>query len=181
MDTFVDSSWYYLRYLDPANDQRAVRPGRRGASGLPVDQYIGGIEHAILHLLYARFFARVMKDLGLVDIRGAVRGALQPGDDHAACPRRASREDVEVARQRGLARPADRAKGADAVRAYVLFLGPPEKDAEWSDEGIARPGAIPRPRPGARRALLATARRRAGRAGRGRHAGRARAPHAVKS
>jgi leucyl-tRNA synthetase len=138
MDTFVDSSWYYLRYLDPAN-ATAPFDRARAAEWAPVDQYIGGIEHAILHLLYARFFARVMKDLGLVTFEEPFSALFNQGMITRVSP--AGRVE-KMSKSRGNAVSLDpliAEKGADAVRAFVLFLGPPEKDAEWSDEGIAGP------------------------------------------
>jgi leucyl-tRNA synthetase len=135
MDTFVDSSWYYLRYLDPTNARAPFDAGivRRWA---PVNQYIGGIEHAILHLLYARFFARVMKDLGLVEFEEPFSALFNQGMITRLSP---SGRVEKMSKSRGNAVSLDpliAEKGADAVRAFVLFLGPPEKDAVWSDEGI---------------------------------------------
>ncbi|MGA7990177.1 MAG: class I tRNA ligase family protein [Thermoanaerobaculia bacterium] len=138
MDTFVDSSWYYLRYLDPANDG-APFDRVRAAEWAPVDQYIGGIEHAILHLLYARFFARVMKDLGLVRFEEPFSALFNQGMITRLSP---TGRVEKMSKSRGNAVSLDpliAEKGADAVRAFVLFLGPPEKDAEWSDEGISGP------------------------------------------
>ncbi len=138
MDTFVDSSWYYLRYLDPRN-ANAPFSAERAAEWAPVDQYIGGIEHAILHLLYARFFARVMKDLGLVRFEEPFSALFNQGMITRQSP---SGRVEKMSKSRGNAVSLDpliAEKGADAVRAFVLFLGPPEKDAEWSDEGISGP------------------------------------------
>ncbi len=138
MDTFVDSSWYYLRYLDPANETAPFDPGvaKRWA---PVTQYIGGIEHAILHLLYARFFARVLRDLGLVAFEEPFTALFNQGMITRLSP---SGRVEKMSKSRGNAVSLDpliASKGADVVRTYVLFLGPPEADAEWSDEQIAGP------------------------------------------
>jgi leucyl-tRNA synthetase len=138
MDTFVDSSWYFLRYIDPRNSRAPFDPSlvREWA---PVDQYIGGIEHAILHLLYARFFTRILKDLGLVTFEEPFSALFNQGMITRLSP--AGRVE-KMSKSRGNSVSLDQLiaeKGADAVRAFVLFLGPPEKDAEWSDEGISGP------------------------------------------
>jgi leucyl-tRNA synthetase len=138
MDTFVDSSWYYLRYIDPRNSRAPFDPGRV-SEWAPVDQYIGGIEHAILHLLYARFFSRLLKDLGLVEFEEPFSALFNQGMITRLSP--AGRVE-KMSKSRGNSVSLDQLiaeKGADAVRAFVLFLGPPEKDAEWSDEGISGP------------------------------------------
>jgi leucyl-tRNA synthetase len=138
MDTFVDSSWYYLRYVDPKND-RAPFDTAIAREWTPVDQYIGGIEHAILHLLYARFFARILKDLGLVPFEEPFSALFNQGMITRQSP---TGRIEKMSKSRGNAVSLDpliAEKGADAVRAFVLFLGPPEKDAEWSDEGISGP------------------------------------------
>lgn len=138
MDTFVDSSWYYLRYLDPANDTAPFDPAVI-ARWAPVTQYIGGIEHAILHLLYARFFARVMKDLGLVSFEEPFAALFNQGMITRMSP---GGRVEKMSKSRGNSVSLDpliAAKGADTVRAYVLFLGPPESDAEWTDDQIAGP------------------------------------------
>jgi len=138
MDTFVDSSWYYLRYVDPKNERAPFDPAI-AKEWMPVDQYIGGIEHAILHLLYARFFSRILKDLGLVTFEEPFSALFNQG----MITRQSPTGRVEkMSKSRGNAVSLDpliAEKGADAVRAFVLFLGPPEKDAEWSDEGISGP------------------------------------------
>jgi leucyl-tRNA synthetase len=138
MDTFVDSSWYYLRYLDPKNGGAPFDPAVV-KEWAPVDQYIGGIEHAILHLLYARFFARLLKDLDLVTFEEPFSALFNQGMITRLSP---TGRVEKMSKSRGNSVSLDALiaeKGADAVRAFVLFLGPPEKDAEWSDEGISGP------------------------------------------
>jgi leucyl-tRNA synthetase len=135
MDTFVDSAWYYMRYLDPKND-RAPFDRAIAATWAPVNQYVGGIEHAILHLLYARFFARLMKDLGLVTFEEPFSALFNQGMITRLSP---SGRVEKMSKSRGNAVSLDpliAEKGSDAVRAFILFLGPPEKDAEWSDRDI---------------------------------------------
>ena len=138
MDTFVDSSWYYLRYIDPKNAGAPFDPAIV-KEWAPVDQYIGGIEHAILHLLYARFFARILKDLGLVTFEEPFSALFNQGMITRLSP---TGRVEKMSKSRGNSVSLDALiaeKGADAVRAFVLFLGPPEKDTEWSDEGISGP------------------------------------------
>ena len=147
MDTFVDSSWYYLRYADPANELLPF--GREIVDyWLPVRQYIGGIEHAILHLLYARFFTKVMNDLGL-QVPRAVPAALHAGDDHEA-----RREDVEVEGQRR--RPGRDGRALRGRRRPVVHPvhGPGGSRQGMARRGhrghrtVARPALAPRPRGG---------------------------------
>jgi len=130
MDTFVDSSWYFYRYCDPQNDQ-APFDSAKVAYWFPIDQYIGGITHAILHLLYSRFWCKVMRDLGLVNhnepiTRLFTQGMVQKGG-------------VAMSKSRGnVVGAIDMAEkyGADTGRLYTLFAAPPEKDLEWSEESI---------------------------------------------
>jgi leucyl-tRNA synthetase len=104
---------------------------------LPVDQYIGGIEHAVLHLLYSRFILKVLHDAGCVFVPRAVRRALHAGHDlQAQREGRPALQDVQVQGQRGQPRRADPRLRRRHVRLYTLFIGPPEKDAEWNDQGI---------------------------------------------
>ena len=119
MDTFVDSSWYFLRYCDAANDQAAWEQAVL-REWMPVDQYIGGVEHAILHLMYARFFTKALADLGHLEVAGAVPGAVHAGDDHEG-----RREDEQVPRQRRLARVDRRA----LRRGYRSLLHPVHRSA----------------------------------------------------
>jgi len=130
MDTFVDSSWYFYRYCDPHND-KAPFDSAKVAYWFPIDQYIGGITHAILHLLYSRFWCKVMRDLGLVNHDEPIahlftQGMVQKGG-------------VAMSKSRGNVVGAEEMAqkyGADTGRLYTLFAAPPEKDLEWSEESI---------------------------------------------
>jgi len=130
MDTFVDSSWYFYRYCDPHNET-APYDSAKVAYWFPIDQYIGGITHAILHLLYSRFWCKVMRDLGLIThnepaARLFTQGMVQKGG-------------VAMSKSKGnLVGAEDMAQkyGADTGRLYTLFAAPPEKDLEWSEESI---------------------------------------------
>jgi leucyl-tRNA synthetase len=135
MDTFVDSSWYFIRYADARNDRE---PFSRAMADywLPVNQYIGGVEHAILHLLYARFFVKVMNDLDLVGFREPFARLFTQGMLY--------RDGAKMSKSKGnVISPDEYVKryGADAARLYLLFIGPVDQDAEWQDtgfEGIVR-------------------------------------------
>jgi leucyl-tRNA synthetase len=130
MDTFVDSSWYFLRYCDPANDQAAWDPAAL-REWMPVDQYIGGVEHAILHLMYARFFTKALADLGHLHFQEPFTALFTQG--------MVTKDGSKMSKSKGnVVSPAsivDRL-GADTARCYILFVGPPDQDAEWSDEGV---------------------------------------------
>ena len=137
MDTFVDSSWYYLRFLNPADAGRMVDT-ERVKRWLPVDQYIGGIEHAILHLLYARFVCRVLKDMGLVGIEEPFERLFNQGMITRLNPATGKIEKMSKSRGNTVSPDELIARfGADTVRLYTLFIGPPEKESEWSEEGVA--------------------------------------------
>ena len=130
MDTFVDSSWYFLRYCDPKND-RLPFDKKIVDYWLPVDQYIGGIEHACMHLMYARFFHKVLRDLGLLNsdepfTRLLTQGMVTLGGVAMSKSRGNIVEPTEVIGK----------YGADTIRLYILFAAPPEKQLEWSDEAI---------------------------------------------
>jgi leucyl-tRNA synthetase len=130
MDTFVDSSWYYLRYCDASNEQRAWDPAEL-REWMPVDQYIGGVEHAILHLLYARFFTKALADLGHLDFQEPFQALFTQG--------MVTKDGAKMSKSRGnVVSPASIVErvGADTARCYVLFVGPPDQDADWSDEGV---------------------------------------------
>ncbi|MDQ6894803.1 MAG: leucine--tRNA ligase [Acidobacteriota bacterium] len=136
MDTFVDSSWYYLRFLNPDDAGRMV-DRERAALWMPVDQYVGGIEHAILHLLYARFVCRVLKDLDLVDVEEPFARLFNQGMITKLNP--ATGKIEKMSKSRGNTVSPDELIvrfGADTVRLYTLFIGPPEKESEWSEEGV---------------------------------------------
>jgi leucyl-tRNA synthetase len=132
MDTFVDSSWYYLRYCDARNDE-APWDRRVLDSWMPVDTYIGGIEHAILHLLYARFFVKALHDMDLVAAEEPFRQLFTQGMILGADGNKMSSSKGNVVAPSQIVERF----GADAARCYVLFIGPPEQDAAWSDAGVA--------------------------------------------
>ncbi|HXM79220.1 MAG TPA: leucine--tRNA ligase [Thermoanaerobaculia bacterium] len=137
MDTFVDSSWYYLRFLNP-DDAAAMVDSERASKWMPVDQYVGGIEHAILHLLYARFVCRVVRDLGLVSIDEPFARLFNQGMITKLNPSTGKIEKMSKSRGNTVSPDELIARfGADTVRVYTLFIGPPEKESEWSEEGVA--------------------------------------------
>ena len=130
MDTFVDSSWYFIRYCDARNDEA---PWDREIADywLPVNQYIGGVEHAILHLLYARFFVKVLNDLDLLGFREPFLRLFTQGMIHYLGAKMAKSKGNVISPDEMVA-----AYGADAVRLYILNMGPAEDDIEWQDRGI---------------------------------------------
>ena len=135
MDTFVDSSWYFLRYLSAQDEHQAVDAGIAN-KWMPVDQYIGGIEHAILHLLYARFFTKVFYDLGLINFDEPFKQLFTQG---MICKKGPDGNLHKMSKSKGnVVSPDELLKkyGADTVRLYTLFIGPPEKEAEWQDTGV---------------------------------------------
>jgi leucyl-tRNA synthetase len=130
MDTFVDSSWYFIRYLDPRN---AEAPWEREAADhwLAVDQYIGGVEHAILHLMYARFFTKALADLGYLGVQEPFANLFAQG--------MITRDGAKMSKSKGnTVSPGDYVEryGADSARTYVCFMGPPERGGDWTDEGV---------------------------------------------
>jgi leucyl-tRNA synthetase len=131
MDTFVESSWYFLRYTSPDYEQGILdRP--RTDYWMPVDQYIGGIEHAVLHLLYARFFTKVLRDLGHVGVDEPFTRLLTQG--------MVLLDGAKMSKSKGNVVDPDKmikAYGADTTRLFCLFAAPPERDLEWSDQGVA--------------------------------------------
>ncbi len=136
MDTFVDSSWYFFRYLSARDDSQAVDTALCD-NWLPVDQYIGGIEHAILHLMYARFFTKALHDLGLIHFEEPfaqlfTQGMITKRSENDGQLYKMSKSKGNVVSPEELIREY----GADTVRLYTLFIGPPEKEAEWNDAGV---------------------------------------------
>jgi leucyl-tRNA synthetase len=130
MDTFVDSSWYFYRFCDPKNDAMPFLPAK-AAYWMPVDFYVGGIEHAILHLIYSRFFARVFRDLGMVTHTEPFRHLLTQG--------MVLKDGAVMSKSKGNVIDPDEMMqkfGADPLRLYVMFVAPPEKEVEWSDAGL---------------------------------------------
>jgi leucyl-tRNA synthetase len=130
MDTFVDSSWYFLRYTDANNDE-AAWDKKVLNQWMPVDQYIGGVEHAILHLMYARFFVKALADLELVDVQEPFKALFTQG--------MITRDGAKMSKSKGnMISPVPYVEryGADTARTYVLFVGPPEAGGDWSDDGV---------------------------------------------
>lgn len=130
MDTFVDSSWYYLRYLSP-NDAKKAFNSELVNKWLPVDQYIGGVEHAILHLLYSRFITKVLSDLGHLNFKEPFKRLFTQG--------MIIKNGAKMSKSKGNVVSPDgliKQYGVDTVRLYTLFIGPPEKDAEWNDRSV---------------------------------------------
>jgi leucyl-tRNA synthetase len=136
MDTFVCSSWYYFRYTDPHNDEAPWRR-KKADAWLPVDQYTGGVEHAILHLMYSRFFTKVFRDMGLTSIDEPFARLFTQGMITKLNPKTGKVE--KMSKSKGNVVPIDdmvNSYGADTARTFILFVGPPELDAEWSDQGV---------------------------------------------
>jgi leucyl-tRNA synthetase len=161
-DTFVESSWYFLRYIDPRNDRMPLDP-EKTRRWMPVDQYVGGVEHAVMHLIYARFFHRYLRDIGLASGNEPFRRLLSQGMvcmQTMECPKHGWRyreetdaegrcrqcgEVVTVGRsvkmsksKRNVVEPSALIEryGADTARLFVLFAAPPEKDLDWSEQGV---------------------------------------------
>ena len=130
MDTFVDSSWYFDRFTDATNDQQPFSPAK-AKYWLPVDFYSGGVEHAILHLIYSRFFTRVFRDLGMVDHDEPFTQLLTQGmvlkDGKVMSKSKGNVVDPDQMIQK---------YGSDALRLYVMFVAPPENEVEWTDAGL---------------------------------------------
>jgi len=130
MDTFICSSWYYLRYTDPHNMEAPFAKDKVNYWA-PVDQYIGGIEHAILHLLYSRFFTKVLKDAGLVNFNEPFTNLLTQG--------MVIKDGSKMSKSKGNVISPEEIigkYGADTARLFILFAAPPERDLEWSEQGV---------------------------------------------
>jgi leucyl-tRNA synthetase len=131
MDTFVDSSWYFYRYTDPHND-RAPFATRVADYWFPIDQYIGGVEHAILHLIYSRFWTKMMRDLGLIHVSEPAARLFTQG--------MVIKDGAKMSKSLGnVVSPDDMVAryGADSTRMYTLFAAPPDRDLDWQDAGVA--------------------------------------------
>lgn len=129
-DTFVESSWYFLRYVSPHEKDKAFDE-KQAQYWMPVDQYVGGIEHAIMHLLYARYFTKVLRDLKYIDIDEPFKRLLTQG--------MVIKDGAKMSKSKGNVVDPDyiiENHGADTARLFILFAAPPEKDLDWSDEGI---------------------------------------------
>jgi leucyl-tRNA synthetase len=131
MDTFVDSSWYFYRYTDAKNDA-APFASEKANYWFPIDQYIGGVEHAILHLIYSRFWTKVMRDLGMIKNDEPAERLFTQG--------MVIKDGAKMSKSKGnVVSPDDMIAryGADATRMYALFAAPPDRDLEWQEEGVA--------------------------------------------
>ena len=130
MDTFVDSSWYFLRYIDPKNTEEPFSKEMVN-KWMPVDQYIGGVEHAIMHLLYARFFVKAFKSMGMLDFDEPFKNLLTQG--------MVLMDGSKMSKSKGnTVSPIEiiNKYGADTARLFVLFAAPPERDLDWSEQGV---------------------------------------------
>ena len=130
MDTFVDSSWYFYRYIDAQNDQ-APFDSAKAKYWFPIDQYIGGVEHAILHLIYSRFWTKVMRDLGLVENPEPVERLFTQG--------MVIKDGAKMSKSKGnIVSPDEMIErfGVDATRVYSLFAAPPDRDMDWQEDGV---------------------------------------------
>jgi leucyl-tRNA synthetase len=131
MDTFVDSSWYFYRYTD-AKNSKAPFDSAKAQYWFPIDQYIGGVEHAILHLIYSRFWTRVMRDLGMIANDEPARRLFTQG--------MVIKDGAKMSKSKGnVVSPDDMVAryGADATRMYALFAAPPDRDLDWQEDGVA--------------------------------------------
>jgi leucyl-tRNA synthetase len=130
MDTFVDSSWYFYRYTDPHNSTQPFDP-EKAAQWFPIQQYIGGVEHAILHLIYSRFWTKMMRDIGLIKNDEPVKNlftqgmVIKDGSKMSKSVGNVVDPDVMMAKF-----------GADTCRLYILFAAPPEKDLDWRESSV---------------------------------------------
>ncbi len=130
MDTFVDSSWYFYRYTDAKNDT-APFASERANYWFPIDQYVGGVEHAILHLIYSRFWTKVMRDLGMIENSEPVERLFTQG--------MVLKDGAKMSKSKGnVVSPDEMIEryGVDATRMYSLFAGPPDRDMDWQEEGV---------------------------------------------
>lgn len=130
MDTFVDSSWYFYRYVDPKNDKAPFAP-EAAAAWFPIDQYIGGVEHAVLHLIYCRFWSKVMRDLGLLTWNEPITRLFTQG--------MVIKDGAKMSKSLGnVVSPEEmiQAHGSDTARAFSLFAAPPDKDLDWQGSGV---------------------------------------------
>ena len=130
MDTFVDSSWYFLRFVDPKNEDNPF-DATKVNNWLPVDQYIGGVEHAILHLLYARFFVKALRDMNYLNFNEPFQNLFSQGMINFGGSKMSKSKGNTVDPESYFA-----THGADALRLYILFMAPPSDGVEWNDGGI---------------------------------------------